>query len=60
MHVSAPHSEKLHPSNPSALMQLGILPEGRKQKEEKLTSVQTPRFQPKIRLVSEAKEMYII
>ncbi len=39
-------------------MQLGILPEGRKQKEEKLTLVQTHRFRPKILLVSEAKEMY--
>jgi hypothetical protein len=28
-------------------MQLGILPEGRKQKEEKLTLVQTNRFLPK-------------
>ncbi len=57
MHFSAPHSEKLHSSNPSALMQLGILPEGRKQKEEKLTLVQTHRFLAKILLVSRAKEM---
>jgi hypothetical protein len=36
-------------------MQLGILPEGRKQKEEKLTLVPAHRFLPKIILVSEAK-----
>ncbi len=57
MHFSSPRSEKLHSSNPSALMQLGILPEGRKHKVEKLTLVQTHRFPPKILLVSEAKEM---